>query len=129
MFIQSNRQTHSHTKEIRVYSQIEQKVETQDKLVPLRAHDQSHSQSTFPLLLALLESWAADGQQLSVCPGGLLPPSPKDTACPGGIHLCRDAPAWPLTLSPSREKYLPMLMFSFNARWCSAVASSMSSAP
>lgn len=31
--------------------------------------------------------------------------------------------------SPSREKYLPMLMLSFNARWCSAVASSMPCTP
>lgn len=67
MFIQSIRQTHSRTKEIRVYSQIEQKVEMQDKLVPLRAHDQSRPQSTFPLLLSVLEDWAADGQELSIC--------------------------------------------------------------
>lgn len=96
MFIQSIRQTYSDTKEIRVYSQIEQKVEIQDKLVPLRARDQIRPQSTFPLLLAVLEGWSVDGQQLSLCPGGLLPPSPVDAACPDGIHLCRDVLAWPL---------------------------------
>lgn len=87
MFIQSIRQTHSHTKEIRVYSQIEQKVEIQDKLLLLRALDERHPQSTFPLLLAVLEGWAAAGQLLSVCPGGLCHPSPMDMACQGGIHL------------------------------------------
>lgn len=75
MFIQSIRQTHSCTKEIRVYSQIEQKGEIQDELVPLRARDQSRPQSTFPLLLAVLEDWAADGQELSVCPSRRADPS------------------------------------------------------
>lgn len=116
MFIQNIRQTHSCSKEIRVYSQIEQKVEMQDKLVPLRARDQSRPQSTFPLLLAGLEGWAAEGQQLSVCLSQRTAPSFSDRHCLPRWHLPPQRCSRMAThLSPSRDKYLPMLMLSCNA--------------
>lgn len=133
MFIQSIRQTHSRTKEIRAYSQIEQKVEMQDKLVPLRAHDQSHPQSTFPLLLAVLEDWAADGRELSVCLSCCLS---LQEGCSFLLRQMLLAQAASTSvemllydLSPSQEKYLSMLMLSCNAHRCSAVASSTPRAP